>query len=242
MGDDAARTDGTVISVSGQAQHVVAPDFATLTTGLSWQGPDKDEVFDRVTRAHTATLDALRGFGGVALSVETTRAPLTWSTRSFSAQVRYSHDYQTGASRPGGWIASVPVSIVLRDLDRLAELAPVLVGLPDLQISYVSWSVDPRNPAWPVVRAAAIQDAIAKARDYAASLGGQLTTLLHVADAGLLDSSGAARRNRNLDFEMAAVPMSGSAMGEDSTPALDPVPQEISAVIEARFEAHVAGL
>src|SRR5579875_3185604 len=115
-----AQQPGTVISVSGEAEHVVAPDFATLATSLSAVGPDKDAVLEQVTRAHGATLDALRQLGGVALSVATTGAPLTWSTRSFSAHVWHEHDYRTGDSRPAGWRADVPVTIVLRDLGRLS--------------------------------------------------------------------------------------------------------------------------
>jgi uncharacterized protein len=239
MGDNEARSDGTVISVSGQAQHVVAPDLGTVQTSISAQGPDKQAVLDQVTTAHAAALDGLRSLGGVVLTVSSTDAPLTWSTRSFSARVHYDHDYQTGQPHPAGWAAFVPVSVVLRDLSRLADLTRLLASLPDLEVSYVSWSVDPRNPAWPVVRAAAIRDAIAKARDYAAALGGQVTALLHVADAGLLGSG--VDNMRALRHEGHAFAMAGSADGGDA-PTLDPVPQEISAVIEARFEARVEAL
>src|ERR1700710_472882 len=149
MGDDEAHSDGTVISVSGEAQHVLAPDFVTIHTGISRQGPDKRDVLERVTSAHTATLDGLRSLGAVALTVSTTDAPLTWSTRSFSASVHYQHDYKTGAPPPSGWFAHVPISVVLRDLSRLTDLAALLASLPELEISQVTWSVDARNPAWP---------------------------------------------------------------------------------------------
>jgi hypothetical protein len=46
--------------------------------------------------------------------------------------------------------------------------------------------VDWDNPAWPDVRAGAIQAAIAKGHDYAAALGGSLRTVEQIADAGLL--------------------------------------------------------
>ncbi|HEX7993494.1 MAG TPA: hypothetical protein VF506_06190 [Streptosporangiaceae bacterium] len=45
-------------------------------------------------------------------------------------------------------------------------------------------------PAWREVRAAAIRDAIAKGRDYAAALGGGLRAVEHIADPGFLAGDG----------------------------------------------------
>ena len=94
-----------------------------------------------------------------------------------------------------GWRVHVPIRVTVRDLDRLAELAADRRStIPDVVVEHVRWEVDPRNPAWPLVRAAAIQDAIAKARDYASALGGEVTALVHVADEGLLGGAGRLAR------------------------------------------------
>jgi uncharacterized protein YggE len=226
----------TTISVRGDARHVVPADFAIISTSIHVRDPDKDATIDRAGRAQTATVDALREHGGTALSIETLDAPLTWSTRSFSAERDEEWD---GGKRPlfVGWQVRVPVTVTLRDLTRLADVAAVLTSIADLALHHVSWEVDPRNPAWPVVRAAAIHDAIVKARDYATALNGSVTALVHVADAGLLGG-----QDRFEAQSMARVASGAIGDFDGRGPVLDPAPQEISAVIEARFEATVGPL
>ncbi len=72
--------------------------------------------------------------------------------------------------------------------------------------------------------------AIGKARDYAAALGAALHHIEHVADAGLLGGDAVAYQ----PLHMTARAMSASAAGP-GTPALNPVPQELIATIDARF-------
>jgi len=58
----------------------------------------------------------------------------------------------------------------------------------------------------------------------------------HIADAGLLGGSGdGAIAFRSTSARM-ALPAGGDS-GEPDAPSLDPVPQELSATIEARFTA-----
>jgi uncharacterized protein YggE len=100
-------------------------------------------------------------------------------------------------------------------------------------VYHIDWQVDWDNPAWPDVRAAAVQAAIRKARDYTTALGGSLRSVEHVADAGLLGGDGG-------QYRFTAAPMArlaAAAGGEPDAPSLDPVPQELVAVIEARFTA-----
>jgi hypothetical protein len=100
-------------------------------------------------------------------------------------------------------------------------------------VQQVGWHVDWDNPAWPAVRAAAIQAAVRKGRDYAAALEGSLSSVEHIADAGLLEGNNAPRE---FAFSSASA-RTGSPGGESEAPSLDPVPQELAAIIEARFTA-----
>ena len=101
----------------------------------------------------------------------------------------------------------------------------------------VSWHVDWDNPGWHDVRAAAIQDAIGKGRDYAAALAGTLRGVQHIADAGLLGTDNAPPR-----FMGGAARAFSAGGGEPDTPSLDPVPQELTAIIEARLTADGVSL
>jgi uncharacterized protein len=78
----------------------------------------------------------------------------------------------------------------------------------------------------------AILAAVRKGSDYATALGGTLRTVEHIADAGLLGGDGAQPRLASPMVRAAA-----AADGEPDAPSLDPVPQELVAIIEARFTA-----
>ncbi len=186
----------TTISVRGEARHVVPPDFVVISVLVNVRDTEKQVALDRAGRAQSAVVEALRGLGGVVLTVTSVDAPLTWATRSFAAQRDEEWD-ERKARRHVGWRVYVPVTVTLRELTKLDEVAAAVSAVADVDVSQVHWQVDPRNPAWPVVRAAAIADAITKARDYATALRGDLTALVHVADEGLLGGAGPARAARD---------------------------------------------
>jgi uncharacterized protein YggE len=229
-------TDATTISVRGEARRVVPPDLAVVATAVRLRNRDKQAALDRGAAMQDDVLEVLRERGGQSLTVESVDAALTWSTTSFSAdRVRRRADPRRGVVDFDGWRVYVPIMVTLRNLAQLEDIARALAAVRQLRIQQVSWGVDRRNPAWPAVRAAAIADAVAKARDYAGALGGTVTALVHVADAGLL--GGRDHYSEQQSFRLSGLGF--SKRGEGRTPTLDPAPQEISAVIEARFEATV---
>jgi uncharacterized protein YggE len=130
--------------------------------------------------------------------------------------------------------------IVVRAFDLLDTVGAVLAAHEAVSVHQVSWDVDWDNPAWPDVRAAAIQAAIAKGRDYATALGGSLRDVQHIADAGLLGGDGAPQGFASTSAMGRRRP--SRAGGEPDAPSLDPVPQELTAVIEARFTADGVSL
>ena len=168
-------------------------------------GPDAIDVAGRVMVAEPTKPAAVRTaaavlgeltrslatLGGAPLTLETTRAPLTWSAYSVATQVEREHNPGTGRSEPTGRIlASVNVSVVARDFGLLDALGAVFARQEAFYVDGVSWHVDDDNPAWATVRAAAIEAAVRKGRDYARALGTSLTSIEHIADTGLLGGSG----------------------------------------------------
>ncbi len=125
------------------------------------------------------------------------------------------------------------VEIVARNFDALPGIESALAACAEYAVQDTSWRVDDDNPRWTQVRADAIRAAVAKARDYAAALGGTVATVEHIADAGLLGGGDAERAG--VVLQRAARKLSGG--GGDATPSLDPVPCELTATIDARFTA-----
>ncbi len=224
---------GPFLSVRGDARLTVPPDYVILAGAIELSRGSKAAA----VRAAAASLDRLTAdltaLGAVALTVETERRPLTWSARSATTRVERDHDKKTGRYEPTGQvIATVTVLITVRAFGTLDALGAVLAGHEALSVHEVGWHVDWDNPAWPQVRAAAIQAAIRKGRDYAAALGGSLHHVEHIADAGLLGDDSAQYRTTS-----GARAMSAMGGAEPDAPSLDPVPQELTATIEARFTA-----
>ena len=226
---------GLLLSVRGEARRMVPPDCAVVTAGIECQRGSKAEA----VRAAAAELDSLTADltaqGGVALGAGTGRRPLTWSAQSATTHAERAYDDKTGRHQLTGRVtATVAIVITVRAFGLLDALGAVLAAHEAVSVHHVDWQVDWDNPAWPDVRAAAIQAAIAKGHDYAAALGGSLRTVEHVADAGLLGSDAGEPRFTGAS-KMAHT---AAALGGDpDTPSLDPVPQELVAVIEARFTA-----
>jgi uncharacterized protein YggE len=224
------------LSVRGEAHQWVAPDSAVIAGRVMVGEPTKA---DAVRAAATALAELTRNLatlGGVPLTLDATRAALTWSAYSVATQVEREHNPESGRPEPTGRIlASVNVSLVARDFDVLDRLGSICARQRGFYTDGVNWHVDDDNPAWAIVRAAAIDAAVRKGRDYAGALRSSLTGIEHIADTGLLGGGGPAVPV----FRAASMAM--AAGGDDlDAPSLDPVPQELIAIIEARFTATPA--
>jgi hypothetical protein len=133
--------------------------------------------------------------------------------------VEHDHNEKTGRYEPTGQVvASVAVSVTLGALELLDALSAVLADHESLNVDQVSWHIDWDNPAWPEVRAAAIQAAIRKGRDDAAALGGSLLNVEHIADVGLL-GGGETGRYR---FAPTTATLAARGGAEPGTPSLAP--------------------
>jgi len=187
---------------------------------------------------HNLTSD-LTALGGAPLTVATSKTELTWSAHSATTHDERDYDPASGRSRPTGRVvASVDLSLNVRAFGLLGPLGEACARHASFNIDGVSWHVDDDNPAWAEVRAAAVESAIRKGHDYAHALGGSLTSIEHIADAGLLGGTGDGVPAARSGARMLA--SAGGAPDDLGTPSLDPVPQELTAVIEARLTATAA--
>jgi uncharacterized protein len=231
---------GLLLSVRGEARRMVPPDYALMAVTVSSSRESKAEAVRAAAVALASLTADLAARGGVALDAGTGRHPLTWSAQSVSTYEEHAHNPDTGEYEPTGRVtAAVDVTIAVRDFGLLEALGGVLAAREAVAMRQVTWHVDWDNPAWPAVRADAIQAAIAKGRDYAAALGVALRGVEHIADAGLL--GGSSTQSGVMSHHAMALSASGAGAGPDA-PSLDPVPQELAAIVEARLTADSASL
>ncbi len=221
-----------LLSVRAEARQLVAPDYAVVDGLIEHAAGSRAEAVRSVAGSLDRLTAGLAGLGAVPFDEATGRRPLTWSAHSAATREELYHDKETmRMERTGQVTATVALRVILRDLDMLDDLGGVLAAHPGLNVHGVTWHVDWDNPAWPQVRAAAIGAAVGKARDYAAALGATVRQVEHIADVGLLGGDTAPYQPVRA---MAARAYSGSGE-QPGTPELTPVPQELTATIEARF-------
>ncbi len=225
----------TSLSVRGEAQRTTAPDEALVFVTIRSIADSKAVAVSDVHSVLSGILADLAQLGGSVLTVDSTRAALTWSAHSMQTHEEQDHDKATGQHGPTGrHLALASLTIVVRNFSLLAGVTPAVTGRDAVEVHSVSWSVDEDNPQWALVRADAIRAALLKGQDYAAALGGTVVSVDHVADAGLL---GGDNQGGNRNWSGSSVRGTGGGVAELS---LDPVPQVLSATIEARFTAEVS--
>ncbi len=228
-----------LLSVRAEARQLVAPDYAVLDGLIEHTANSKAEAVSSVSaRLDRLTAD-LAALGGVPFGEDTGRHPVTWSAHSSTTREERYHDKDTGRLEESGQVtATVALRVTVRDMAGLADVSGVLAAHQGLEVQAVSWHVEWDNPAWPRVRAAAIRAAIGKARDYATALGATLQRVEHVADTGLLSGDTAPYPPDRMLMARAA----SASVEQPGTAALNPVPQELIATIEARFRTTGASL
>lgn len=199
--------DSMVLSVRADARQLVAPDYAVLDGLIEHTAHSKTEALQLVTASLDRLTADLTARGAVPFDEDAGHRPLTWSAHSAATREERYHDQVTGRVQRSGLVtATVALRVTVRDLDALDDLSGVLAAHPSLNVRAVTWHVDRDNSAWPQVRAAAI------------------------AAAGLLGGDTVPYQPGRL-----AARSLSAGIEQPGTPALNPVPQELIATIEARF-------
>jgi hypothetical protein len=230
------RGPETVLSVRGEARRTVAPDSAELHTPITTTRGSKQDALQSAAVQLDLVTAALTELGGVVLTPESERAPLTWSAQRAVTRPVVTHDPETRRKELGDQIiAEVEMRLGVRDFELLDRIGAALAEFEDVSVRWVNWLVDFDNPAWSAVRSDSIHAAVAKARDYAAALGGRVASLQELADVGLLGADGGGGQRM---MRATSASMDWSATGGGDVPSLDPVPLELQASVDGRFLAE----
>jgi uncharacterized protein len=173
-------TESPRVVVRGEAVAEVLPDAADLVVTIEVRDRRRDRALTALTGRQqelTAVLDAHRdGLGAVATDAVSVFGETTDGTRG------------------GGSVATATTRVQVGDVALAGALAVAVAGLADTSLHGPHWRVSRGHPVHDQVRAAAVADALARARGYATALGVSLTGLVELRDAGTGGGGGRVAR------------------------------------------------
>jgi uncharacterized protein YggE len=199
------------VVVRGEAMLIVDPEVADVHVTVRVRARDRQTALERCSARQEEVAAVVAAAGDAVEVAETAGVSVHLEVRDRRA--------------PGEPVASLHTRLVLGRLDAVGELVVALGRLDDVEVSGPFWRLRPDSAAAEQARLAAVQDAVSRARQYAAAFGAHLTALVEVRDTGVADGG----------FQVAAP---GASMARfQSEPHLDLVParQEVHGAVEVRF-------
>ena len=165
-------TDGTLLSVSAQAEATRVPDIAHLSTGVVTQAADANAAMRANAEQMTRVVKAIRDAGIAERDIRTSGVNL-------NPQYRYAENQPPTIT---GYEARNTVDITVRKIGELGSIMDALVGVGANQINGPTFEVDDKEAAYDEARRAAIEKAQARARMYAETLGLQVRRIVSISE------------------------------------------------------------
>jgi len=219
-----------VITVRGEHESRHRAERGIVHLAVALDGADHDEVFHAAATTSDAVrnlIDPLAASGG---------AITRWS--SDTVRVTSQRPWNNaGEQLPLVHSAAIDFTARFREFDALAEFIERVSTLEFTRVNYVTWELthETQLQAQTQARTRAVQDAVSKAREYAASVGLSEVSATDIADPGMLSAT-PATDSRGMMAGAAAMRMGG--MHDGAAPlTLKPEDISVSAAVEARFNA-----
>jgi len=166
--------DGTLLSVSAQAESKRVPDVATISAGVVTQAVDANGAM----RANAAQMDKvmaqIKAAGVAERDIQTSGVNL-------NPQYKYVENQNPTII---GYQASNNVNLKIRDIGKLGKVLDSLVASGANQINGPSFEIDQPESAYDEARRAALDKAQARAQMYAKALGMHVRRIVSISEGG----------------------------------------------------------
>lgn len=166
--------DGTLLSVSAQAEAKRVPDVATISAGVVTQAVDANAAM----RANAAQMDKVMGAIKAAGIAE---RDIQTSGINLNPQYKYVENQNPTII---GYQASNNVNLKVRDIGKLGKVLDALVASGANQVNGPSFEIDQPEPAYDEARRAALEKAQARAAMYAKALGLRVRRIVSISEGG----------------------------------------------------------
>lgn len=208
-----APSDGTLLSISAQAEASRAPDIATMSTGVVTQAADANAAMRANAEQMAKLMQAIKAAGIAERDVQTSGVNL-------SPQYRYAENQPPAIT---GYQASNTVNLKVRDIGKLGQVLDALVASGANQINGPTFEIDNADAVQDEARAAALKKAQARAEVYANSLGMRVRRIVSISEGG--------------GFQAPPRPMMAMrAMAESADTSISPGESTLTANLDVVFE------
>ncbi len=204
-----------IVTVRGEAELEVPPDLAGLRITLHGSGQDARAVWAELSKTGA---DLGRMLDEHAAAIEERATTGAHVSPTFGRR---------GQGKITGYRGNQHTRVVLHDFEALSPLLLAIADLPNGQVDGPDWSLRRDNPAYREARLAAIEDARARAADYAAGFGGRVAELIEISDT----EGGYGGPRPVAMFARAG----GGPTADQVEVDLEPQPQQVSGQIIVRF-------
>lgn len=217
-------SDEPIVAVRGEAVLEVEPEIARLGVSVTARDADRAKAMHLLNERAAAIDEIVASFGDAIEDSATTG-------------VRVSPQLKNGKPRERvvGYVAVVSMTLTVRDFARLGELLAQVASQDLTEVSGPWWSLRPGSTVDRDARAAAVQDALQRARDYAAALGSEVTALIELADVGLLSDGLESGGPMRVMAAGMATRFRGPEEPDEFTFDISPEKQVVRASVEARL-------
>jgi uncharacterized protein YggE len=168
----AVSSDGTLLSISAQAEAKRAPDVASLSTGVVTQAADANAALRANAEQMTKVVATIKAAGVADKDIQT-------------SGININPDYRYADNQPPkivGYQASNTVNIKVRDISKLGKVLDALVANGANQVNGPSFEIDEPEAVYDEARRAALDKAQKRAEMYAKSLGMTVKRIVSVSE------------------------------------------------------------
>lgn len=170
----ASSSDGTLLSVSAQAEASRVPDVASLSTGVVSQAADANAALRANAEQMGKVMAAIKAAGIAEKDIQT-------SGINVNPQYRYADNQPPAIT---GYQASNTVSIKVREIGKLGKVLDALVASGANQVNGPSFEIDEPEAVYDEARRSAIDKAQKRAEMYAKSLDMKVKRIVSISEGG----------------------------------------------------------
>lgn len=160
------------ITVTGLGTVQGAPDLASVDVGVDVTRPAVSDAFTEANTTLQAIMDALTALGIAPEDIQTSNLSV-YNTTNFNPE--------TGSDERGYTVSNI-VHVIVRDVTQVEAVIDAAINAGATSLYGLSFDIADRSALETQAREQAIQDAQARAEEYASLIGAQLGDVIIVAE------------------------------------------------------------